>query len=782
MVRNFYTTLFLLFSVLALKAQTTDDYRSTASGGAWETVGTWERFNGSTWVAASVVPSSAGTVNVLTITAGSTVTVGAASSGDQIVVDGNLVINLGITLTVANGAGTDMAISGTGTVLNKGTITSTGAALTCAGGGTYIHNTASSGSNIMASFGTTGLAATSNFIYRGSSTLNPPYSFGGRTYGNLIFESESGAWSTTNFSATTPTTINGTLKVGATNVGTVTLTETAQTGALTIAGGIEIGAASYYSSRASTANPVTVNGNSTIGTSGTLNIQAQSFINNGTITGTGFLRFGSATTTAFSGSGSVNVYQIRISTTGNVTLSQSATCSYFVFFNVGNLINSNNLTVGTGSGIATIQFGQTGGTAGTGAFDVAPNFNVGSGLAVFYLEQAGAKTTGFEIPASREILDMTITNVNGVTLSGGDLTVTGVSYMTGNTGAHLTLGANNITVNGGISGADAGAHFVTNSTGALKQPVSGSMAFPVGVSSTSFDPATVNNSGTADVFAVRVGSTVTAPANPLLVVNRQWEIAEAVAGGSNCTLDLTYDAAATTGASYSASGTMVMGHYDGALWSETPATIASTTVTAGGFTAFSPYAVANASGLLPLDLLSFSGKVKSNSNLLTWTTANEVNVQRIVVEREVAGGTHFESIGSVAPKGKADGGIAQYELEDRAPLNDAFYRLVVVDLDGKISFSGIVHLEREGANGGVRVYPNPTADQATVEFTAESEGEINIQVVDMQGKIISSQDFSVEADQTAYFPLEVKALPTGMYSVKISQFGAVLEVLPLVKK
>ncbi|MFY7879507.1 MAG: hypothetical protein ACOVP6_05520, partial [Lacibacter sp.] len=47
-----FILLLLIFADLSVVAQITNDYRSATSG-TWATVATWERYNGSSWVAAT---------------------------------------------------------------------------------------------------------------------------------------------------------------------------------------------------------------------------------------------------------------------------------------------------------------------------------------------------------------------------------------------------------------------------------------------------------------------------------------------------------------------------------------------------------------------------------------------------------------------------------------------------------------------------------------------------------------------------------------------------------
>ena len=130
-------SIFISISQLAL-GQTTGDYRS-AGDGNWSNLGTWQRFNGSTWVTPTSgegIPTNAS--GVITIQSGDTVSVVTSRTADQIIINsgGQVTITPIGTLTIADGAGTDLTVNGT--VINIGTITRIGT-ISFESGSTYRH-------------------------------------------------------------------------------------------------------------------------------------------------------------------------------------------------------------------------------------------------------------------------------------------------------------------------------------------------------------------------------------------------------------------------------------------------------------------------------------------------------------------------------------------------------------------------------------------------------------------------------------------------------------------
>jgi hypothetical protein len=408
----------------------------------------------------------------------------------------------------------------------------------------------------------------------------------------------------------------------------------------------------------------------------------------------------------------------------------------------GTIINSNKITLGntTPSTGSVVQIGQSGGTVVGGSFGAAPTWALGAGgLTVLYLQESVSRTTGFEIPPTRTINFVTFDNTNGINVTGGNVTANNITMTNGKVtldNNHFTLGTGTLTP----AATPTNSYFVTDGSGAFRRTVTTTaVLFPVGISSGSYDPVNLTNTGTSDVFAVRVGGSVTNPANPALVVNREWDISEAVSGGSNVSMSLTYDAGASTGGSYNSSNPMVIGHYNGSVWNETSASIAGTTVSASGFTSFSPYAVGNATAL-PLELSVFYGKAVGQRNILNWATQNEVDVAGFEVERS-SDGLSFEKIGVVA-KGPLRANA--YTLTDNQPFATSYYRLKMLDLDGKYTYSKVITIANHQSGTVTQsVYPTQFKETVHVQANTEHEQTALWRLLDSKGQVLSQGSFEM---------------------------------------
>jgi len=120
MKKNSTLKVFLLIALLfssVVNAQVLDDYRSNvAPQGQWTTIGSWERFDGSTWIPAAAAPTST-TANEITILTGDSITLtGPALSIDQVVIQPGAALTIfnasATTYTIDNATGDDIVVNG----------------------------------------------------------------------------------------------------------------------------------------------------------------------------------------------------------------------------------------------------------------------------------------------------------------------------------------------------------------------------------------------------------------------------------------------------------------------------------------------------------------------------------------------------------------------------------------------------------------------------------------------------------------------------------------------
>lgn len=165
------------------------------------------------------------------------------------------------------------------------------------------------------------------------------------------------------------------------------------------------------------------------------------------------------------------------------------------------------------------------------------------------------------------------------------------------------------------------------------------------------------------------------------------------------------------------------------------------------------------SNVLPLQLIDFSVLKKGTVNLLSWKTAQAINVSHFEVQRS-SDGKDFYAIGQLNASDLANSFI------DRVPLSGVnYYRLKIVDKDGKFQYSSV---KRAIDNIGVHfsVYPCPAKDLLNLKIETSTASEFNIQVVDQFGRVVMVNKLEISAG-TSIKRMLINHLSSGNYSIKL---------------
>ncbi len=174
------------------------------------------------------------------------------------------------------------------------------------------------------------------------------------------------------------------------------------------------------------------------------------------------------------------------------------------------------------------------------------------------------------------------------------------------------------------------------------------------------------------------------------------------------------------------------------------------------FTLFAPTA---ASTSLPVELISFTGNTEGGINHLYWQTASENNTQQFDIQRLVKG-TDFETIGTIAAQNKP----THYDFMDKNLIKTLhFYRLKIVDFDGKYAYSKIIQLENQEKSKNLKVYPNPISEGAiSIEIPQYTEG---VSIFNAIGQLV----FQQQTKGQNMVQIDISTWAQGVYFVKTSK-------------
>ena len=91
------------------------------------------------------------------------------------------------------------------------------------------------------------------------------------------------------------------------------------------------------------------------------------------------------------------------------------------------------------------------------------------------------------------------------------------------------------------------------------------------------------------------------------------------------------------------------------------------------------------------------------------------------------------------------------------------------DVDGKIYHSTTIHLQNIDEKGSSwEAYPNPFTANLNIRLANELEGEIQVQMVDVIGRIVYRQAQSMNSVEKIISLNNLESLPSGLYFIKIT--------------
>ena len=171
--------------------------------------------------------------------------------------------------------------------------------------------------------------------------------------------------------------------------------------------------------------------------------------------------------------------------------------------------------------------------------------------------------------------------------------------------------------------------------------------------------------------------------------------------------------------------------------------------------------------------LNFSGKLVNGFTNLEWTTKNQYEPGEYEIERS-PDGTNFKKIGSLKNSMTFD--KTGYRFIDPERLNGtAYYRLKLMNNHSRSkTYSKTIHLFT--ANSPFKISTsNPFAGQLKFAMFLPSEGEVDIQVSTILGKILIKKSVTLRKGNSSYVLKETGSLPQGWYIFRTTFKGEVVQ-------
>jgi hypothetical protein len=210
--------------------------------------------------------------------------------------------------------------------------------------------------------------------------------------------------------------------------------------------------------------------------------------------------------------------------------------------------------------------------------------------------------------------------------------------------------------------------------------------------------------------------------------------------------------------------------YDGSQWTDVGGSATGNTATQGAITSgsvssFSRFTFGSVTVPLPLILASFSAKYMGNYTALGWKTVDEQNVKYFIVERS-DDGNHFYSIAQMPARNS--GNTETYTTSDNTSINHiAYYRLRMVDIDGKEKLSKVVVITILNNENSLELTGNPVRNKIALLASHDLDGSFTYAISNMSGQILQKDILHIQNGGRYELSLQKNILP-GIYSLVVS--------------
>ena len=149
--------------------------------------------------------------------------------------------------------------------------------------------------------------------------------------------------------------------------------------------------------------------------------------------------------------------------------------------------------------------------------------------------------------------------------------------------------------------------------------------------------------------------------------------------------------------------------------------------------------------ILPVKLISFSGKRNADISELSWKTASEHNTARFRIEFSSTA-SNFQNAGVVVASRDPNG--SNYSFQHHFNTNsDLYYRLAIEEDDGQIAYSSIIRLSSR--KNGIKIYPT-VINNGILNIQTEKPA-YKLQIISANGAMVFRKELNGVYRNNNYF-------------------------------
>ena len=179
------------------------------------------------------------------------------------------------------------------------------------------------------------------------------------------------------------------------------------------------------------------------------------------------------------------------------------------------------------------------------------------------------------------------------------------------------------------------------------------------------------------------------------------------------------------------------------------------------------------SGIIPVELVSFTSSIINNSVNLNWITATELNNSGFDIEKSIDNST-WNKIGFVDGNGTSTE-IHNYSFADQTPfVGTSYYRLKQIDFDGTTEYSNTIEVTF-GAISEFALdqnYPNPFNPSTKINYSIKEKSNVELKIFDLLGSEIATlvNEEKSPGNYEVFFDASKSSSGVYLYSIKAGSF------------
>lgn len=175
---------------------------------------------------------------------------------------------------------------------------------------------------------------------------------------------------------------------------------------------------------------------------------------------------------------------------------------------------------------------------------------------------------------------------------------------------------------------------------------------------------------------------------------------------------------------------------------------------------------------LPAEGLQATAILSGDVSTVSWSTLSEQNTSHFIVERSI-NNKDFTQVGKPVQAAGSNAVKSSYQLADDVAglvqqANAIYYRVKLVDIDGKTKYSNVV-VVRLSAQMLVNAWPNPFHSNITISVNTDKATAFRIRMMDVSGKALQQLRKEVPKGISQINLTEFERLAAGVYLLEMTE-------------